>query len=127
MSQNNAQDSSMHVHMVQHRYDIGDRSAYVSVPEGLPVHEIAAYLQYKAEHWFGDSVGVENTGVVDALKTFYGCADAVQPKGPIADERIIDMYWVREELDIDDYRRVVTEDLHARDGLQEFMSTRYWD
>jgi len=116
----------MHVHVIEHRYDIGDRSIFVSVPESVPIHEIAAYMQYKAEEWFGESVGLENTGVAEALVRFYGCLAAEPPKRNIAQKRIVDMYWVREDMAGDEYRRVVDGDLHPRDGLREFLSTRYW-
>lgn len=115
------------VHVVTFRYGHpGNPDAAILVPPGLDVNRIAAHMQFRAEEWFDEGAVLYSKGVAEALIRFYGCSEAEMPTNAPSwpHPRAIDLYWVRETMCGHDI--ALREDPRlTREGLREFLSTRY--
>ena len=115
------------LHVVTFRYGHrGNPDAAILVPHGLDVSRVAAHMQFRAEEWFDQGAVLYSKGVAEALVRFYGCTEVDMPSRVPSwpDPKAIDLYWVRETMCGEDIS-LHEDPALAREGLKEFLSTRY--
>jgi hypothetical protein len=110
------------LHVLTHRYQIGDQDVAISAPADLDVARACAFMQFQAEEWFGDSTVVLSEGFAKGLVQFYGCEIAAMPrKRPTWPEPGgLDMYWIREDL-CGDAMRIQSDPAVQRDDLKALL------
>jgi hypothetical protein len=118
--------SQQAIHVLTHKYQIGDQDIAVSAPADLDVPRICAFMQFQGEDWFGSSAVVLNEGIAKALVEFYGCriVDMPRDRPRWPEPGGLDMYWVREDLcgDADEIQN--DPSLH-RDGLRALLQDHH--
>ena len=111
------------VHLVTHRYQIGDMSVAVEVPAGFNAARVAAYIQLGCEEWHDQSAVLLPQTVVEVMIRFYGCRPAPVPV-TMRDGDEIDLYRERERF-CGDFDTLMVDASLAREGLRDFLADRY--
>jgi hypothetical protein len=111
------------VHLVTHRYQIGDLSVAIEVPACFDAARVAGYIQLGCEEWHDQSAVLLPQTVVEAMIRFYGCRPAPVPAS-MRDGDEIDLYWERERF-CGEFNALMADASLAREGLRDFLADRY--
>lgn len=117
MNQNTAKEVKSYC--IYHAYDLGDQRVYLaSSDSAINAKNVALFLQFNAELFFGESAWLSNQGIADLMCQFYG----FHLCDPTGSAETIDMYSDREFATTSSiYGPLMADPALQRDGLQEKM------